>query len=77
MLTDIEIRKKGIKVLIDTLGNVNAEKFISLIIKEPFDYTEWQTILWNEQSVSQLSEQAMHYRKAGKDETADDKNIQP
>jgi len=71
MLTDIEIRKKGLKVLIDALGNVNAEKFISLIIKEPFDYTEWQSTLWNDQSVNQISESAMRYRKAGKDETGD------
>ena len=75
MLTDIEIRKKGLKVLIDALGNVNAEKFISLIIKEPFDYTDWQSTLWNDQSVNQLSESAMRYRKAGKDEIADDDKI--
>jgi len=75
MLTDIEIRKKGLRVLIDALGNVNAEKFISLIIKEPFDYTEWQSTLWNDQSVNQLSESAMRYRKAGKDEIADDDKI--
>jgi len=75
MLTDIEIRKKGLKVLIDALGNVNAEKFVSLIIKEPFDYTEWQSTLWNDQSVNQLSESAMRYRKAGKDEIADDDKI--
>ena len=76
MLTDIEIRKKGLKILIDALGNVNAEKFISLIIKEPFDYTEWQSTLWNDQSVNQISESAMHYRKAGKDETSDENIIQ-
>ena len=77
MLTDIEIRRKGLRVLIDALGNVNAEKFISLIIKEPFDYTIWQSTLWNEQSVNQLSEQAMRYRKNEKDEIADDDNMQP
>jgi len=76
MLTDIEIRKKGLKVLIDALGNVNAEKFISLIIKEPFDYTEWQSTLWIDQSVNQISERAMHYRKAGKEEISNNDNIQ-
>lgn len=76
MLTDIEIRKKGLKILIDALGNVNAEKFISLIIKEPFDYTEWQSTLWSDQSVNQISESAMHYRQAGKDETGDENIIQ-
>jgi len=75
MLTDTEIKKKGLKVLIDALGNVNAEKFISLIIKEPFDYTEWQSTLWSEQTVNQISERAMHYRKAGKEEIMNNDNI--
>ena len=77
MLTDIEIRKKGLRVLIDALGNVNAEKFISLIIKEPFDYTEWQSALWSEQSINQISESAMLYRNAGKNEIGNDDNMQP
>ena len=64
MFTDIEIRRKGLRVLIDALGNVNAEKFISLIIKEPFDYTEWQSNLWNNNSVEQISESALHFRKS-------------
>lgn len=68
MLTDIEIRKKGLRVLVDALGNVNAEKFISLIIKEPFDYTEWQSALWIDNSVEQISDRAMQYRKSGKNE---------
>ena len=50
MLTDTEIKKKGLRVLIDNLGDVDAEKFISLIIKEPFDYTHWQSTLWSDQS---------------------------
>ena len=66
MLTDTEIKKKGLSVLIDNLVDVDAEKFISLIIKEPFDYTEWQSILWNKQSVEQVSEKAMLYRKQNK-----------
>jgi hypothetical protein len=37
MRTDTKIRKKGFRVLIENLGDVDAEKFIHLIIKEPFD----------------------------------------
>jgi hypothetical protein len=66
MLTDIEIKKKGLRVLIENLGDVNAEKFISLIIKEPFDYTEWQGTLWNRQSVESVSDKAMQYRNQNK-----------
>jgi hypothetical protein len=62
MLTDTEIRKKGLKVLVENLGDVDAEKFISLLSKEPFDYTQWQTTLWNDQSVASISDKAMEYR---------------
>ena len=38
---------------------LRAERFISLIIREPFDYTEWQRDLFNGLSVQELSSQAM------------------
>jgi len=63
MRTDNEIKKQGLKALINYLGDVDAEKFISLIIKEPLDYTEWQKSLWEEKSVEQVSDEAMKYRK--------------
>lgn len=63
MLTDTEIKRKGLRILIDHLGDVDAENFIRLISKEPFDYTEWQTMLWQDQSVEQISEKAIQYRK--------------
>ena len=63
MLTDNEIKQKGLKVLIENLGDVNAEKFIRIISKESFDYTAWQNTLWEDESVKQVSEKAMKYRK--------------
>jgi hypothetical protein len=59
MITDTEIKQRGIKVLIADLGNVQAERFISLIIREPFDYTKWQRALWPDESVEELSQKAM------------------
>jgi hypothetical protein len=66
MLTDTEIKKKGFKILVEKLGDVDAEKFISLINKEPFDYTQWQSTLWSDQTIDQVSEKAMDYRKKNK-----------
>ena len=66
MLTDTEIKKKGFKVLIENLGDLDAEKFISLIIKEPFDYTKWQSNLWDSKSIEEISKSAMDYRTNGK-----------
>lgn len=62
MLTDTEIKTKGLKVLIENLGDLDAEKFISLIIKEPFDYTKWQSKLWSGQTFDEISKFAMDYR---------------
>ena len=34
--------KTGIQVLVEKLGKVEAEHFVSLLLREPFDYTKWQ-----------------------------------
>ena len=59
MITDTEIKIKGIKALMNSLGSVDAERFISLIQREPFDYTKWQRTLWEGQSVEEISRNAM------------------
>ncbi len=63
MLTDTEIKLQGVQVLMKSLGNVNAERFIALIQREPFDYTKWQQNLWNDRSVEEISRNAMKLRK--------------
>ena len=57
--TDSVIRAEGMKILLDGLGRVDAERFISLIIKEPFDYTKWQRDLFEGEDVRSLSGKAM------------------
>ena len=37
-----EIMDKGISCLLDNLGTVETERFISVIIREQFDYTKWR-----------------------------------
>jgi len=44
---------------VKALGQVQAEKFISLILSEPFDYTKWQRTLFPERSIEQISATAM------------------
>ncbi len=63
MITDTEIKIKGIRVLMESLGEVEAERFISLIMREPFDYTKWQRSLWTEKTVAEISGAAMRFRK--------------
>jgi len=63
MKTDTEIRIKGMEVLIEKLGEIEAERFISLIIKEPFDYTKWQRKLFKNKSIKEISKEAMKLRE--------------
>ena len=56
---DTLVRTEGMKILLEGLGKVDAERFISLIIKEPFDYTKWQKDLFSGMSVRELSNSAM------------------
>ena len=71
MYAEMLLRNEGMKVLINHLGQVEAERFISLIIRDPFDYTEWQRDLFNNLSVRELSNMAMkEYLIPDKIETA-------
>jgi hypothetical protein len=60
--TDNEIKIQGVDALIKSLGEVQAERFISLILREPFDYTEWQRKLWTNESIEDISGMAMDYQ---------------
>lgn len=62
-MTDTEIKLQGIEALINALGEVQAERFISLILREPFDYTVWQRKLWPEKSTEEISKLAMQIRR--------------
>ena len=64
MITDTEIRLNGMRSLVENIGLVEAERFIVLIQREPFDYTEWRRTLWEGKTVREISAEAMAYRKA-------------
>lgn len=62
-MNETVLQQSAMRYLIEKLGHVNAERFISLIIKEPFDYTKWQKHLYEDMSVEELSRRAMEYRQ--------------
>ena len=66
MFTDTEIRAAGFRALVAALGDVQAEKFIALIQREPFDYTRWQRTLWPDKSIEEISQAAMRQRQETK-----------
>ena len=59
MKSDTVLKVEGINLLIEKLGEVEAERFITLIIKEQFDYTKWQKELFKDLSVREISKNAM------------------
>ena len=59
MITDTEIRIRGLQILTEHLGDVEAERFIALIQREPFDYTKWRQGLDEDLSVEEISKKAM------------------
>ncbi len=63
MISDTEIKLKGIKSLNRDLGSVEAERFVSLIQREVFDYTEWQKTLCEDMSIKDISVAAMQVQK--------------
>jgi hypothetical protein len=65
MISDTEIRTAGFRALVAALGDVQVEKFVALIQREPFDYTQWQRTLWPDKSIREVSRAAMEQRRKG------------
>ena len=63
-MTDTEIKLKGFQALSESLGEVDAERFVALIQREPFDYTKWQRELWADKSIDEIHDKAVKYRKS-------------
>jgi hypothetical protein len=62
-MTDMQIRQEGYRALVHALGDVDAERFVALIQREHFDYTEWQRTLWADKTVEQISQAAKESRR--------------
>ena len=63
MMVDTVLKRKGLDILSETLGLVDAERFISLIIREPFDYTEWQQNMYKDISLEDFYRDIINYKK--------------
>jgi hypothetical protein len=48
--------------LIKALGEANAERFVTLLLREPFDSTQWHRTLWTDKRVEAISAMAMDHR---------------
>ena len=63
-MSETSIMEVGMRSLVDTLGVVDAERFITKLIREPFDYTKWQRNLLNDMTLDEISAEAIAHCKA-------------
>ena len=64
MVSNIETMNRGMSCLLEKLGVVETEQFISTIIRERFDYTKWQQQRFDDMSSDEFQEEAVPYAKA-------------
>jgi hypothetical protein len=64
MRTDNVVRVEAMGALVATLGAVDAERFISLVKRDTFDYTEWQRNLWAGKSIEEIHSAATEHEKS-------------
>jgi hypothetical protein len=47
--------------LIKNLGEVDAERFISIVKGDDFDYTKWQRNLWQDKTIDEIYNRAKDF----------------
>ena len=63
MNNTLEIMELGMNCLLEHLGTTNTEIFISALIREKFDYTEWRKNFFGDASVHEINSAAVKYVK--------------
>jgi len=61
MASTTVVMEKGINVLLESLGVLDTEQFISTILKEPFDYTEWSRKHYAHVDLREFNRRAVEY----------------
>jgi len=61
-MNDTLLQQNAVKCLVENFGVVDTERFVSLMIKEPFDYTKWQRDLYNDMSTDELFNAASDWK---------------
>jgi len=64
MRTDNIVRVEAMNALIIALGAVDAERFISMVKRDTFDYTEWQQKLWDGLSIEEIHTMGVELERA-------------
>lgn len=61
MTNAVDVLDQGFACLVDNLGVIDAEYFISLIKRDDFDYTVWQREYFDKMKPGEFAEKANAY----------------
>jgi len=62
-MNDAVLLDNGMSLLAEHLGLVEAERFIYLVNRDRFDYTQWHGVLSEGKTIEEIAERAMQKRK--------------
>jgi hypothetical protein len=63
MKADTVVRVEAMDALIAALGEVDAERFISMVSRDQFNYTEWRGNLCKDMTVDEIYNEAAELEK--------------
>lgn len=64
MYSSTDLMSVGMDHLVQKLGQVEAERFISTIIRESSDYTKLRRLLFDDMTVDQVLDEAAKYEQS-------------
>ena len=64
MANAVNILEQGFACLVDNLGVIDAEYFISLIKRDDFDYTVWQREYFDKMAAGEFAVKASAYAES-------------
>jgi hypothetical protein len=62
-LTEKELRQQAVRALTDSLGPVEALRFLALVSREPFDYQEWRREYFSQYDMDELLVELRKHRR--------------
>lgn len=63
-MSTVDVMNRGMQCLVEHIGLVEAEQFVSVIMQKKFDYTQWQREYFDAMPADKLDKEAAAYAKA-------------
>ena len=64
MRTDSVIRYEAMELLLQNFGMVDSARFVTMVKRDAFDYTEWRRDLWDDMTIGEVHADATAYESA-------------